>query len=110
MTELPDDELFERHAELCGLLCNPKRLKLYHLLSEDEHTVTELAEKTGIPQATVSQHLRKMRDKKSVKRRTEGTKHYYRITDDRLIEALETTRSVLLDIMKEERTLFEESI
>ena len=98
MVELPEDELFEQQAEICGILCNAKRLKLFHLLSQGEYTVTELSEKTGIAQATVSQHLRKMRDKKTVSRRAEGNRNYYRIRDERLIEALQTTRDILQDI------------
>lgn len=98
MVDLPEDELFERHAEICGILCNANRLKLLHLLATGEYTVTELSEKTGIAQPTVSQHLRKMREKNTVSRRSAGTHNYYRIRDERVIDAVETTREILRDI------------
>lgn len=102
MVELPDDELFERHAELCKVLCNAKRLKLLHVLRAGEYSVNELAEETSIPQPTVSQHLRKMRDKGVVAKRTEGTHCYYRIRDPRLMEATMQLREILLDILEED--------
>lgn len=98
MTELPDDELLEHQAAICGILCNANRLKLLDLLSQDEYSVSELAEETGLTQATVSQHLRKMRDRKTVNRRTEGNRSYYRIHDERLVEALETIQDILQDV------------
>lgn len=105
MTELPDDELFERHADLCQVLCNAKRQKLLYVLQDGERTVSELADVTNIPQPTVSQHLRKMRDKGVVTKRSEGNKSYYSIRDERLIEASNTIRQVLLDTLEEDQQL-----
>lgn len=105
MTELPDDELFERHADLCQVLCNAKRQKLLYVLQDGERTVSELADITDIPQPTVSQHLRKMRDKGVVTKRTEGNNSYYTIRDERLIEASNTIRQVLLDTLKQDQQL-----
>lgn len=94
---MPTDETpgIEQHAEFCSVLCNPNRLKLFHLLSRDEYTVSELAEHTDLSQSTVSQHLRKMRDKRTVTRRPDGNEVYYCLRDERLIDALETVRNVL---------------
>lgn len=105
MIDLPDNELFERHADLCQVLCNAKRQKLLYVLQDGERTVSELAAITEIPQSTVSQHLRKMRDKGVVTSRREGNKHYYTIRDERLLEASNTIREVLLDSLKEDRQL-----
>lgn len=105
MADLPDDELFERHANLCQVLCNAKRQKLLYVLQDGERTVTELAAVTEIPQPTVSQHLRKMRDKGVVTKRSEGNKNYYTIRDERLLEASNTIRRVLLDTLEEDQQL-----
>lgn len=99
---MTDDDQFEQQADFCSILCNPNRLKLFHLLSQEEYAVSELAAETGIPQATISQHLRKMRDKNTVRRRTEGNKVYYQLRDDRLIDALETIRNILQEQSGEE--------
>lgn len=105
MDDLPDDELFERHANLCQVLCNAKRLKILHVLKEGERTVTGISEATDIPQPTVSQHLRKMHDKSVVTKRSEGNKVFYSIRDERLIDATLTIRRVLLDGLNEEKDL-----
>ena len=105
MTELPDDELFERHADLCQVLCNGKRQKILYVLKDGERTVTDLAEITDISQPTVSQHLRKMRDKGVVTKRSEGNRSYYAIRDERLIEASMMIRQVLLDGLDEDRKI-----
>lgn len=97
MNENAADALVERHADFCGVLCNPNRLKLFHLLSLDEYTVSDLVDETGIPQSTISQHLRIMRDKNTVTRRLEGNKAYYRLRDERIIDALETIREILTE-------------
>lgn len=105
MTDLPPDELFERHADLCQVLCNANRQKLLYVLQEGERTVSELADLADIPQPTVSQHLRKMRDKGVVTKRSEGNRSFYRIRDERLVEASNTIRRVLLDSLEEDRRL-----
>lgn len=105
MTDLPDDELFERHADFCQVLCNAKRQKLLYVLQDGERTVSELAAATDISQPTVSQHLRKMRDKGVVTNRSEGNRSYYRLRDDRLLEASNTIRQVLLDTLEEDHRL-----
>lgn len=105
MDGLPDDELFERHAELCQVLCNAKRQKLLYALQDEERTVSELGKITGISQPTISQHLRKMRDKAVVTKRTAGNRSYYSIRDERLIEASNTIRQVLLDTIEENQQL-----
>lgn len=89
------EEFNERHADFCSVFCNPNRLKLFHMLSREEYTVSELSEATGIPQPTVSQHLRRMRDQRVVARRAEGNRAYYRLRDERIIDALETIREIL---------------
>lgn len=103
MTDLPADELFERHADLCQVLCNAKRQKLLYVLQDGEKTVSELAEATAVPQPTVSQHLRKMRDKGVLAKRRDGPRSYYRITDQRIIEASNKIRDIVLDMSPELR-------
>lgn len=92
-----DDGLYDRHAEFCKMFSNPKRLQILHLLKQGEYSVSEISEETGIAQPTVSQHLRKMRDQGVVTRREAGVNKYYSIADDRIVEAMDTMREVLLD-------------
>jgi DNA-binding transcriptional ArsR family regulator len=105
MAEQFDDDVFEHHAEFCKAFANSKRLKILTLLKEGEHTVSEISERTDIPQPTVSQHLRKMRDQGIVEKRDAGSQRYYAITDDRIIEGMSIMREVLLDRIDPERSL-----
>ena len=93
-------EIFQLHADFCGMLSSPKRLMILSLLSKKEMSVGELAESMEIALATVSQHLTVLRSKQIVTARKEGQTVYYKITDPRLIDACTLIRVILLDGMK----------
>jgi len=81
-------DLLEEVAHLFGLLSDPTRLRLLSRLHDDgELSVGELAERTGVAVANVSQHLNRLAVAKVVARRREGKHVRYRIADPRL-EAL----------------------
>lgn len=48
-------------AALLAAMSNLKRLEILHLLSEREASVGELAERVGLSQSALSQHLAKLR-------------------------------------------------
>lgn len=104
MSEQFEEGLFERHAEFCQIFANAKRLMILTLLREGECSVSEISDCTDIPQPTVSQHLRKMRDQGIVEKRDVGSQRYYAITDDRIIEGMSIMREVLLDRLDQEPT------
>ncbi|WP_223880562.1 ArsR/SmtB family transcription factor [Roseococcus microcysteis] len=86
----------ETHAQdaaaLLRQLANARRLMLLcQLAAEGEVTVGRLAERVGLSQAALSQHLMRLRAEGLVTRRREGTHLHYRIADPRvgrLMEAL----------------------
>lgn len=93
-----DDALYTRQADLCAVFSNPRRLKLLDELTDNEEcTVSELQAATGIPQSTVSRHLRRMRDQGVVTKRTDGVYNYYTLADQRVAEGMHLMREVLLD-------------
>lgn len=110
MTEQATDALFERHAELCKVFANPKRLKILDLLKDGERSVGAIVEETGISQPTVSQHLRKMRDQGVVTKREAGVENRYSIADDRIVDGMETMREVLLDRLADESAVAQENV
>jgi DNA-binding transcriptional ArsR family regulator len=80
-------ELLEEVARLFGLLSDPTRLRLLSRLHDDgELSVGELAERTGVAVANVSQHLNRLAVAGVVARRREGKQVRYRIADPRLEE------------------------
>lgn len=97
-TEKPD--IFELHANFCRCLSNPTRLVILDALAKGEKSVGELAEASGVTLANISQHLTVLRSHNIVKRRKAGQTVYYSIIDNRIIDACNLIRSVLLDAMK----------
>ena len=60
------DEINTLHASFCKGLADPNRLFLLYTLYEKPCTVNELADKLGLPQPTVSRHLRVLRERNMV--------------------------------------------
>ena len=80
-------ELLEEVARLFALLSDPTRLRLLSRLHDDgELSVNELAARTGVSVANVSQHLNRMAVAGMLARRRDGKRVRYRIADPRLEE------------------------
>lgn len=77
-------EIFDR----IGVLGDPTRVRLLHLLERRELTVSELCAVTQLPQSTVSRHLRSLADGGWVSSRREGTSRWYAIDRDGLDDAM----------------------
>lgn len=74
-------ELLEILAERFKALAEPARLQILNALRQDEQTVGELVELTGLGQANVSKHLQMLFNAGFVDRRKEGLYVYYRLCD-----------------------------
>ena len=98
--KIRNTEIFRIHAEMCKTLANPIRLMILALLAKREMSVSELVEVIDVNLANVSQHLGTLRSKNIVKARKQGQMVFYSLTDERLIEACNIIRSVLLEDMK----------
>ena len=106
MTDLEDDHLYERQAELCKVFSNANRLMIIEILKDgEEYTVSAIEDIVDIPQPTISQHLKVMRDQDVVERRKEGVRSFYSITDERIAEGVETMHEVLLDQLEDAPSL-----
>ena len=89
-------ELFERQAELCGTMANPRRLAIMEILCKGEVGVGEIAEALEISISAASQHLRVMRDRGLVVSRKEGQAVYYLVRNETIIDACHAIRRLLL--------------
>ncbi len=86
---------YHLHSELCKTLSHPKRQEILDNLRKKEMSVKELAEKTGISQANLSQHLGILRTKGIVFARREGINVYYSISNQKIIQAFDLISEVL---------------
>lgn len=77
-------------AELLAAMSNPKRLLILCQLLDHELSVNELAERVGLAQSPLSQHLSKLRALKLVATRREGQMVLYRLASESVAKVLVT--------------------
>lgn len=92
-------ELTQLHASVCKGLADPKRLLIINALRDGERAVSELADAAGISQANASQHLAVLREKGLVEDRRDGQWVFYRVTSQKIIQAMDLLREVMADQM-----------
>lgn len=101
------DRIYEMHAELCKTLASPIRLRILNELRGHEETVSRLAEKLGIKQANLSQHLAVLRQRHVVTTRRDGPNIYYQVANPKMTKAHDLIREVLLEQVAEARLILE---
>jgi DNA-binding transcriptional ArsR family regulator len=89
------EELNLLHANICQALGDPKRIFILYALHQQPRHVTALADDLGMPQPTVSRHLRVLRQRRLVSTERNGAAVIYTLTDDRIIDVLDSMRSIL---------------
>lgn len=82
-------EELEKMAYVLKAVAHPNRLSIICLLSRNnELNVSEICERTECSQALISHHLTDMHAKGILQIRREGRNAFYRLTDDRIINAM----------------------
>ncbi|MGB4594002.1 MAG: metalloregulator ArsR/SmtB family transcription factor [Coriobacteriia bacterium] len=92
---MDDERFYCLHSEMCKTLANAKRQMVLEALRDGERSVSEIAAATGIPQATLSQHLSIMRAKGVVQARRAGSNVYYTLTSPKLLQAFDLITEVM---------------
>jgi len=98
-------ELLAIHATLCKAIADPTRIALLYEIGDSPRHVNQLVEALAIPQATVSRHLKILRDASLVLTQRDGPYVYYELADSRVLEALDLMRAVRSDILARQRDL-----
>ena len=96
------EELDLLHANICQALGDPKRILILYALHEQPRHVSALADDLGMPQPTVSRHLRVLRERNLVSTERNGTAVLYTIKDNRIISVLDTMRGILRDSLAQQ--------
>jgi DNA-binding transcriptional ArsR family regulator len=104
------DERLERevnllHANICQALADPKRILILYALAEGPRNVTELTDALRVPQSTVSRHLKVLRERQLVTTERSGATVEYSLTDERVIDALDALRAVLMGTLAQRAEL-----
>jgi len=101
------NELELLHNKLCRAVGDPRRIQIMYALFERSSYVTALAEHLQMPQPTVSRHLSVLRQAGLVNTERDGTSVVYSLADARIIEVLDTMRSMLRAALERETVTLE---
>jgi ArsR family transcriptional regulator len=94
------DSIYELQADLCKVFSNAKRIEILDTLSDSEMSSGELAKRTRLNNANLSQHMAVLKARGVVISRREGVNIYYRIADPKINEARSLMRAVLLNQLR----------
>jgi ArsR family transcriptional regulator, virulence genes transcriptional regulator len=83
-----------RAANIARALADPKRLCVVERLASGEQSVSELSREVGCQVPNMSQHLAVLRSAGLVASRREGSTVFYRLVDDRVLEAYRLLQQV----------------
>ena len=84
-------------GDFFAILAHATRMRIFCALHSEPRTVTEIATHAGVSITNASQHLRLMRDRGAVVAEKRAQNVYYRIADERFVEAVMLIRATLLD-------------
>ena len=80
---------YEEISETLKALAHPARLEIVAGLLKNECNVAQIQKALGLPQSTISQHLRVLKNAAIIKGRKEGTRTCYRVIDGRVRRFME---------------------
>lgn len=83
----------ESLANRFKILAEPTRLQILTALCNQEYSVQEICDRTGLLQGNVSKHLRLMKNAGVVDCRRQGVWRYYRVIDLDLLSLCTRTRN-----------------
>jgi DNA-binding transcriptional ArsR family regulator len=78
--------VFERVSSYFALLSEPMRIRILHVVCQQERTVGDIVAEVGGTQANVSRHLGHMYRAGALTRRKQGNFTYYAVADQALTE------------------------
>jgi ArsR family transcriptional regulator, virulence genes transcriptional regulator len=82
-----NDAARSRTAAIARALADPKRLCVVERLADGERSVSELSRDVGCQVPNMSQHLAVLRSAGLVSTRRDGSTVFYRLADDRVLDA-----------------------
>lgn len=105
MDKPKNQELRTMHATLCQAIADPTRIAILYELGEGRKHVNQLVETLDLPQATVSRHLKVLRDRMLVTPERDGAFVYYSLLHPQVLEALDIMRGIMRDVLSQQSSL-----
>jgi DNA-binding transcriptional ArsR family regulator len=92
------EPVFESVARYFSLLSEPSRLRILYSICQEEKSVNQIVEETGMTQTSASRHLNLMYQAGVLGRRKEANLVFYRVADQELVAVC---RSVCVRVASE---------
>lgn len=100
--------LYQAKAEFFKALAHPARIRVLELLSEREHSVSEMLPEVGIEPAHLSQQLSVLRKMNLVVTRKEGSTVFYSLVSPQVAELLAVARGILTEVLANQLDLLDD--
>ena len=101
-------EIIQLEADFCAALSDPTRIFILYALNESPLNVTELTHELGVPQPTISRHLKVLRERGLVYTERQGTVITYHLVDQRVIQAMDLLRLSMRDRLTQRASILNE--
>lgn len=102
---MSDKTLYLLQADISKALAHPIRIEVIDLLKEGELSFGELCEAVGCLKSNLSQHLTSMVHKGILTQRKEGLNVYYRLSSDKVAQACDIMRELLIGNLEKTKAL-----
>jgi DNA-binding transcriptional ArsR family regulator len=100
--------LYQAKAEFFKALAHPARIRVLELLSEREHSVSEMLPEVGLEAAHLSQQLSVLRKMNLVVTRKEGSVVFYSLVSPQVAELLAVARKILTEVLASQVELLDD--
>ncbi len=100
--------LYQVKAEFFKALAHPARIRVLELLSEHEHSVSEMLPEVGLEPAHLSQQLSVLRKMNLVVTRKEGSTVFYSLVSPQVAELLAVARRILTEVLASQAVLLDD--
>src|SRR4051794_2609933 len=100
--------LYQAKAEFFKALAHPARIRVLELLSQREHSVSEMLPEVGIEAAHLSQQLAILRKMNLVVTRKEGSTVFYSLVSPHVAELLTVARRILTEVLASQMGLLDD--
>jgi len=102
-------EITQLHAQICSGLSDPTRIFIIYKVAEAPINVSDLAIALDTSAPTISRHLKILRERRLVTAQRIGQSVIYSLADQRIIQALDLLRAVLVNSLENQAALINEA-
>ena len=95
---------YPSEAKIFKAFCDEKRLRILDLLQNGEKCVCALIEEIGLPQSTLSYHMKILYESGVVAGRQEGKWTHYRINKQGILSATEILKAFAIQKTKQKKS------